>query len=60
MSKYNIKSENAKLEQVICNLIDYILFLYRKKIISERTKNDILNICKGGELDEQRRNNNVK
>lgn len=60
MSKYNIKSENAKLEQVICNIIDYVLFLYRKKIISERTKNDILNICKGGELDEQRRNNNVK
>ena len=65
MSKYNIVSEKQKLEQILCNLISYVLLQYRKGNISEKAKNDILRICnsdilKVGEKSEQRRNYNVK
>jgi len=65
MSKYNIAAEKQKLEQIICNIISYVLFLYKQGNISEKAKNDILNICnsdilKVGESNEQRRNNYVK
>lgn len=65
MSKYNIVSEKQKLEQIICNIISYVLLLYRQGNITEKAKNDILNICnsdilKVGENNEQRRNNYVK
>lgn len=65
MSKYNIAAEKQKLEQIICNIISYVLFLYKQGNITEKAKNDILNICnsdilKVGESNEQRRNNYVK
>ena len=65
MSKYNIVSEKQKLEQIIFNIISYVLLLYRQGNITEKAKNDILNICnsdilKVGESNEQRRNNYVK
>lgn len=45
MSKYNITSEKQILEQKLCNVISYILMLYRNNNISEKAKNDILKIC---------------
>lgn len=45
MSKYDVKTEKQVLEQKICNIISYVIMLYRKGIISEKTKNDILRIC---------------
>ena len=65
MSKYNIVAEKQKLEQIICNIISYVLFLYKQGNITEKAENDILNICnsdvlKVGESNEQRRNNYVK
>ena len=45
MSKYDIKTEKQILEQKICNIISYVLMLYRTKNISEKAKNDILRIC---------------
>ena len=32
-------------QQVICNLISYVLYLYEKHIITERTRDEILKIC---------------
>ena len=45
MSKYDIKVEKQILEQKMCNVISYVLMLYRNKSISEKAKNDILKIC---------------
>ena len=60
MSKYNVIQEKEELQQIICNIISYILFLHSKHIITDRTKNEILKICKGGETYDKRANNNVK
>lgn len=66
MRKYNPVSELTIIQQRLCNLIEYILFLYEKKYISERTKNELLKRInpdvdvKGGEDDETRRYKNIK
>ena len=61
MSEYNPVKEVNELKQIICNLISYILWLYDKKYITERTKNELLkiinpNMMKGGEENVFRRN----
>ena len=61
MSEYNPVKRVNELEQILCNLISYILWLYEKKYISERTKNELLkiinpNMMKGGEENVFRRN----
>lgn len=45
MAKYNIKKEVEELQQKICNIISYVLWLYDKKLISERTKDELLKRC---------------
>lgn len=45
MTSYNVISENKELKQKICNLISYILWLYDKHLISERTKEELLKRC---------------
>ena len=47
--------EVKELQQTIVNIIDYVLWLFEKKIISERTKDEILKICNTGRKYEPRR-----
>lgn len=47
MSEYNIKREVKELQQKLCNVVSYVLWLYDKKLISERTKNELLKRCGG-------------
>ena len=61
MSEYNPVKRVNELEQIICNLVSYILWLRDKNYITERTKNELLKIInpdmmKGGEYNESRRN----
>lgn len=42
MSKYNAVSELTKIQQRLCNLISYILWLYDNNYISERTRDELL------------------
>lgn len=51
---YNPDKKIKELQQTICNIINYVLWLYEKKFISERTKDEILKICNGYQ-DEQYR-----
>ncbi len=44
--------ELKELQQKICNIVNYILWLYEKRLISERTKNEILKICNSSEIKE--------
>ena len=44
---YNPNEKIIELQQKICNIISYVLWLYEKKLISERTKDEILKICNG-------------
>ena len=39
---YNPNEKIIELQQKICNIISYVLWLYEKKLISERTKDEIL------------------
>lgn len=64
MSKYNILDNLEDIEQRLCNVISYVLYLYDKKIISERTRNEILKICnpdvyKGSDYDGRRTKSNM-
>lgn len=45
MTSYNVIKENSELKQKICNIISYVLWLYDKKLISERTKDELLKRC---------------
>lgn len=45
MRKYNTESKINEIEQRLCNVVSYVLFLYEKNIITERTKNEILKLC---------------
>lgn len=45
MGKYNVIDNLEEIQQRLCNVISYVLFLYDKKIISERTRNELLKIC---------------
>ena len=47
MSYDSNTKEIIELQQKLCNIISYVLYLYEKKIISERTKDEILKICNG-------------
>ena len=42
---YNPDKKIKELQQIICNIVNYVLWLYEKKLVSERTKDEILNIC---------------
>lgn len=44
---YNVVKKVEEYQQIICNLISYILWLYDNKYISERTKNELLSRCEG-------------
>lgn len=50
---YNVVKKEKELEQRICNIVAYVLWLYEKKLISERTMNELLKRCEGS-------GNNVK
>lgn len=52
---YNPDKKIKELQQTICNIMNYVLWLYEKKLVSERTKNEILKICDGYKEDEQYR-----
>lgn len=41
----SIEKELKEYQQRICNIICYVLWLYEKKFISERTKNELLKLC---------------
>ena len=41
--------EVKELQQRICNIICYVCWLYEKKFISERTKNELLKLCNNSE-----------
>ena len=45
MNEYNIKKQVKDLQQKIWNIVSYVLWLYDKKLISERTKNELLKRC---------------
>ena len=45
MAEYNIKREVKELQQKICNIVSYVLWLYDKKLISERTRDELLKRC---------------
>lgn len=45
MKEYNIKREVKELQQKICNIVSYVLWLYEKKLISERTRDELLKRC---------------
>lgn len=45
MSKYNIIDNIEEIQQRLCNVISYVLYLYDKKIITERTRDELLKIC---------------
>lgn len=51
------KREIEELQQTICNILNYILWLYEKKLISERTKNEIIKICSGNKGEYERKRN---
>lgn len=57
--EYNIVKREQELQQRICNIISYTLWLYEKKLISERTKDELLKLCnpisKGSDYNESRR-----
>jgi hypothetical protein len=42
---YNVVDRNKELQQRICNIICYVYWLYERKIINERTKNELLKLC---------------
>lgn len=52
---YNPDKKIKELQQIICNIVNYVLWLYEKKFISDRTKDEILKICNGYHEDEQYR-----
>ena len=41
----SIEKELKEYQQRICNIVCYVLWLYEKKFISERTKNELLKLC---------------
>ena len=45
MSKYNVVENVKDLQQRICNIVCYVMWLYENKHISERTKNELLKLC---------------
>lgn len=45
MSKYNIIQNIEDTQQRLCNIIAYTLWLYEKKLISERTRDELLKLC---------------
>lgn len=42
---YNPDTRIKEYQQIICNIINYTLWLYEKKYISERTMQELLKIC---------------
>ena len=52
---YNPDKKIKELQQIICNIMNYVLWLYEKKLVSERTKNEILKICDGYQENDQYR-----
>ena len=55
MSYDSNTKEIIELQQKLCNIISYVLYLYEKKIISERTKDEIIKICNGETKDYARK-----
>lgn len=55
MSYDSNTKEIMELQQKLCNIISYVLYLYEKKIITERTKDEILKICNGDTKNNARR-----
>lgn len=42
MSKYNVVANLEDIQQILCNLVAYILWLFDNNYINERTKNELL------------------
>lgn len=42
---YNVVKKVEDYQQIICNIISYVLWLYEKRYIDERTKNELLKRC---------------
>lgn len=42
---YSPDKKIKEYQQIICNIVCYTLWLYEKKLISERTKDELLKIC---------------
>lgn len=42
---YNPDKRIKEYQQIICNIINYTLWLYEKKYISERTMQELLKLC---------------
>lgn len=45
MGKYNVTDNIEDIQQRLCNVISYVLYLYEKKIITERTRDELLKLC---------------
>ena len=41
--------EVKELQQRICNIVCYVMWLYEKKFVSERTKDELLKLCNSSE-----------
>lgn len=54
MGKYKVLENIEEIQQRLCNVISYVLYLYEKNIITERTKKEILKIC-NPKIEERRR-----
>lgn len=55
---YNPDTRIKEYQQIIVNIINYTLWLYEKKYISEKTMQELLKLCnpsKGSESYESRR-----
>ena len=48
--------EVKQLQQTLCNLLNYIFWLYKKRLISEQTKYELVRIINTGEPYEPKRN----
>ena len=42
---YDPVKKVKEYQQTICNIVCYVLWLYEKKLISERTKYELLKLC---------------
>jgi hypothetical protein len=45
MKEYNIKNQVKELQQKICNIVSYVLWLHEHKYISDKTKEELLKRC---------------
>ena len=49
----SIEKELKEYQQIIVNIICYTLWLYERKLISERTKNELLKMCRSSKEGEK-------